>query len=98
MGELICPNCGGRVVLPEHSELCMGITFSKESSGTHYLNMEKENTNMNNTMNMTANTTKENKTMTKAEMRMETLRKSGADMSKYFRIDLPTGGDMLMEW
>ena len=47
MGKLICPNCGSEVVLPEHSTVAVGITFSEESVGTHYLNMKKEKKNMN---------------------------------------------------
>ena len=46
MSELICPNCGSKVVLPERSEFVSGLTLSKEGNNTYYLHMEKENKNM----------------------------------------------------
>lgn len=85
MGELICPNCGSKVKLPEHSEVCMGTTFSKESNGTHYLQMENNSVDK-----------KENKNMTRNEERLATLKANGVDVSKYFNVTLPTGGEMIM--
>lgn len=45
MADLICPNCGSKVILPEHSSICCGETLSKESNGTYYLNMETKGEN-----------------------------------------------------
>ena len=90
MSELICPNCGSKVVLPEHEHLTMGIALAKDSDNNkYYLNMEANN----NTTN-----TKENTTMGKITERLNELKNNGVDTSKYFAMTAPNGQEMLMKW
>ena len=55
MAKVICPNCKSEVILPEKSELVVGMTVSEETKGEYELPMkeksreeEKENKNMSN--------------------------------------------------
>lgn len=55
MAKIICPNCKSEVILPEKSEMVVGMTISEESKGEYELPMkektreeEKENKNMSN--------------------------------------------------
>lgn len=94
MSKLICPRCGGEVVLPEHEHLTMGMALAQNTdNNTYYLNMS--NTTEYGKSNVE---TKENKTMGKITERLATLNNNGIDTSKYFAMTAPNGQEMLMKW
>ena len=94
MSELICPNCGSKVNLPEHSSFGCGITLAKDTDNNkYYLNME--NTTEYGTVN---NTTKENKGMGKVTERLNTLKAAGVDTSNFFSVLSPSGDEVAMKW
>jgi hypothetical protein len=87
MARIYCPNCGSEVVLPETSEVGIGITISKETNGDYALPLETiKNDNLNSSK---LNNDKEIKTM--RDERMNVLVNAGVDTSKYFNVTLPNG-------
>ena len=68
---MICPNCGSKVNLPEHSSFGCGITLAKDTDNNkYYLNME--NTTEYGTTNNVEK--KENKNMSIVAERLNTLK------------------------
>lgn len=81
MSKVICPRCGGEVVLPEKSEIVVGKTISEEGNATYVLNMKE----------------KENKKVNNAENRKMTLEVNGITTEGYFSLQLPNGKTVFMD-
>ena len=93
MSELICPNCGSKVVLPEHSSVTCGVTLAKDTdNNTYKLNMETTKYGTEN------DTTKEIKNMGRVTERLNTLNAAGVDTSNFFYVLSPTGEEVAMKW
>ena len=88
MSELICPNCGSKVVLPEHSSFGCGMTLAKDTDNNIYkLNMET-------TEYGTRNVVEKERT----NMSIDLMKNAGINTNNFFTMTAPDGKEVKMKW